>query len=82
MASASKKVERFVDKAYQNDFMKAVRRQRQNNEYTDVTLQSGDVHIQGHRDVLAIGSEYFKAMQVWTSQKRVGPSPVDNGTRE
>ena len=42
--------------------MKAVHRLRQNNEYTDVTLESGDVQIQCHRVVLAVGSEYFKAL--------------------
>ena len=62
VASASKKVERFVDKAYQDDFMKAVHRLRQNNEYTDVTLHSGGVQIQCHRVVLAAASDYFKAM--------------------
>ena len=62
VASALKNVKRFVDKAYQNDFMKAVHRLRQNNEYTDVTLQSGDVHIRCHRVVLAVASEYFKAI--------------------
>ena len=62
VASASKKVKRFVDKTYKNDFMTAVHRLRQNNEYTDVTLQSDDVQIQCHRVVLAVGSKYFKAM--------------------
>ena len=42
--------------------MTAVHRVRQNNEYTDVTLQSGDVQIQCHRVVLAVGNKYFKAM--------------------
>ena len=42
--------------------MKAVHRLRQNNEYTDVTLESGGVQIQCHRVVLAVGSEYFQAM--------------------
>ena len=42
--------------------MKAVHRLRQNNEYTDVTLESGDVQIQCHRVVLAVASDYFKAM--------------------
>ena len=42
--------------------MTAVHRLRQNNEYTDVTLQSGDVQIQCRRVVLAVGSDYFKAM--------------------
>jgi len=34
---------------------------RQNNEYTDVILQSGDLQIQCHRNVLAVASDYFKA---------------------
>ena len=35
---------------------------RQKEEYTDVTLQSGDVEIQCHRNVLAVASDCFKAM--------------------
>ena len=35
---------------------------RQNKQYTDVTLQSGDVQIHCHRNVLAIASESFNAM--------------------
>ena len=42
--------------------MKAVHRLRQNNEYTDVTLQSAAVHIRCHRVVLAVASEFFKAI--------------------
>ena len=42
--------------------MEAVHKLRQNNEYTDVTLQSGGVQIQCHRVVLAVGNEYFKTM--------------------
>ena len=55
-------VNTFVNKAYQDDFMTAVHKLRQNNEYTDVTLQSGSVQIQCHRVVLAAASDYFKAM--------------------
>ena len=42
--------------------MKGVHKLRQKEEFTDVTLQSGDVHIRCHRVVLAVASEYFKAM--------------------
>ena len=42
--------------------MKSLQKLRQNDEYTDVTLQSGDVNIPCHRNVLAAASEYFKAM--------------------
>ena len=42
--------------------MKSLNKLRQNEEYTDVTLQSGDVHFQCHRVVLAAASDYFKAM--------------------
>ena len=42
--------------------MKNVHKLRQKEEYTDVTLQSGDVQIQCHRVVLAVGSDYFKAI--------------------
>ena len=62
VATASKKVKLFVDKTYQNDFLKNVHQLRQREEYTDVTLQSGDVRIQCHRVVLAVGSKYFQAM--------------------
>ncbi|KAI0226985.1 Kelch-like protein 25 [Lamellibrachia satsuma] len=37
-------------------------RLRQSEKFTDVTLQSGDVHIRCHRNVLAVASDYFKAM--------------------
>ena len=56
------KIEAFVDKAYQNAFMKGMHNLRQNEEYTDVQLQSGDVQIRCHRNVLAVASDYFKAM--------------------
>ena len=55
-------IEKFVDKVYQNDFMKGMHKLRQNEEFTDVTLQSGDVHVRCHRNVLAVASDYFKAM--------------------
>ena len=42
--------------------MKSLQKLRQNDEYTDVTLQSGDVNIPCHRNVLAAASDYFKAM--------------------
>ena len=35
---------------------------RLNDEYTNVTLVSGGVHIRCHRVVLAVASDYFKAM--------------------
>ena len=56
------KIEAFVDKAYHNAFMKGMHNLRQNEEYTDVKLQSGDVQIRCHRNVLAVASDYFKAM--------------------
>ena len=42
--------------------MKNVHKLHQKEEFTDVTLQSGDVQIQCHRVVLAVGSDYFKAI--------------------
>ena len=62
IASTTTTVEKFVDKAYKNAFMTAMHKLRQNEEYTDVTLQSGDVQIQCHRNVLAVASDSFKAM--------------------
>ena len=56
------KIERVVDKTYQNEFMKGLHKMRQNEQYTDVTLLSGDVHIRCHRIVLDAASDYFKAM--------------------
>ena len=56
------KIERVVDKAYRNEFMKCLHNMRQNEQYTDLTLQSGDVHIRCHRIVLEAASDYFKAM--------------------
>ena len=55
-------IERVVDKAYQADFMKGLNKMHQNEHYTDVTLQSGDIHIRCHRIVLEAASDYFKAM--------------------
>ena len=55
-------IEKFVDKAYQNAFMKGMHKLRRNEEYTDVTLHSADVQIRCHRNVLAVTSDYFKAM--------------------
>ncbi|KAI0213390.1 Kelch-like protein 21 [Lamellibrachia satsuma] len=42
--------------------MKGMHKLRQNEEYTDMTLQSGDILIQCHRNVLAAATNYFKAM--------------------
>ena len=42
--------------------MKGMHKLRQNEEYTDVTLQSGDIQIRCHRNVLAVATDYFKAM--------------------
>ena len=56
------KIEAFVDKAYKNAFMKEMHNLRQNEEFTDVKLQSGDIQIRCHRNVLAVASDYFKAM--------------------
>ena len=62
VASTATDVKVCVDKAYQNQFMMSLQKLRQNDEYTDVTLQSGDVKIPCHRNVLAAASDYFKAM--------------------
>ena len=59
---ASGKVERFIDEAYQHFFMKGMNQLRLNDEYTDVTLSSGDVHIRCHRVVLAVASDFFNAI--------------------
>ena len=56
------KIERVVDKAYQADFMKGLNKMHQNEQYTDATLQSGDIHIWCHGIVLEAASDYFKAM--------------------
>ena len=42
--------------------MKRMQRLRQADQYTDVTLQSSDVDIRCHRNVLAAASDYFNAM--------------------
>ena len=62
VASTTTTIEAFVDKAYQNAFMKGMNKLRQNEEYTDVNLQSGDIQIWCHRNVLAVATDYFKAM--------------------
>ena len=62
VASSTTTAETFVDKSYQNAFMKRMHKQRQADQYTDVTLQSSDVDIRCHRNVLAAASDYFNAM--------------------
>ena len=52
--------ERFVNKAYRNDFMESIYKLRQ--KYTDVTLLADGAKIRCHRIVLAVASDYFKAM--------------------
>ena len=42
--------------------MKGMQTLRQDERYTDVTLQSGDVQIQCHRVVLEAASDYFRTM--------------------
>ena len=42
--------------------MTGMHKLRQNEVYTDVTLESGDVQIKCHRNVLAVASDFFKAM--------------------
>ena len=62
VACSTTTAETFVDKSYQNAFMKRMHKQRQADQYTDVTLQSSDVDIRCHRNVLAAASDYFNAM--------------------
>ncbi|KAI0209913.1 hypothetical protein LSAT2_005348, partial [Lamellibrachia satsuma] len=42
--------------------MKCMQKLRQDEEYTDVTLQSGGVQIRCHRNVLVVASDYFRAI--------------------
>ena len=42
--------------------MRGLQKLRPDDQYTDVTLQSGDVHIRCHRSVLSAVSDYFNAM--------------------
>ncbi|KAK2190600.1 hypothetical protein NP493_74g00014 [Ridgeia piscesae] len=42
--------------------MESIHKLRQNEEYTDVTLQSDSLNIRCHRIVLAVASDYFRAM--------------------
>ena len=54
---------------------------RLNDEYTNVTLVSGDVHIRCHCVVLAVASDYFKAMfRCDLKETTSGHCPADNGT--
>ena len=62
VASSTPTAETFVDKSYQNAFMKRMHKQRQSDKYTDVTLQSSNVDIRCHRNVLAAASDYLNAM--------------------
>ena len=61
-ATSTPTAEMFVDKSYQNAFMKRMHKQRQSDKYTDVTLQSSNVDIRCHRNVLAAASDYLNAM--------------------
>ena len=42
--------------------MRGMQKLHPDDHYTDVTLQSGDVHIRCHRSVLSAVSDYFKTM--------------------
>ena len=55
-------VERYVNDAYPGDFLKQMMTQRQNEQFTDVELESDDIHIPCHKNVLAAASPYFNAM--------------------
>ena len=54
--------------------MKGMHQQRLNDEYTDVTLQSGDVKIRCHRNVLAVANKYIKAMFSTGLEENVSPT--------
>ena len=62
VASSTTTAETFVDKSYQNAFMKRMHKQHQADQYTDVTLQSSNVDIRCHRNVLAAASDSLNAM--------------------
>ena len=55
-------VERYINDAYPGDFLKQMMTQRQNEQFTDVELESDDIHIPCHKNVLAAASPYFNAM--------------------
>ena len=61
-SSTTRKFKSFVDQKYKNTFMHGMHTLRQNAEYTDVTLESDDIQILCHRNVLAVASAYFKAL--------------------
>ena len=54
--------------------MKGMHQQRLNDELTDVTLQSVDVQIRCHRNVLAVASKYIKAMLSAGLEENVSPT--------
>ena len=55
-------VTKYTNKAYPGDFLKGMMTQRQNEQFIDVELESDDVHILCHKNVLAATSRYFNAM--------------------
>ena len=55
-------VTKYANKAYPGDFLKGMMTQRQNEQFIDVELESDDVHILCHKNVLAATSRYFNAM--------------------
>ena len=52
----------FMDHAYTRHFMKSLLTLRQNRQYTDVTLKTGDVELPCHKVILSAASPYFNAM--------------------
>ena len=56
------KTEKSVGTPCQSLLVRGLQKLRPDDQYTDVTLRSGDVHIGCHRSVLSAVSDYFKAM--------------------
>ncbi|KAI0242680.1 Ring canal kelch protein [Lamellibrachia satsuma] len=76
-------VEQYVNNDYPSDFLKGMMTQRHNEQFTDVELESDDIHIPCHKNVLAAASPYFNAM--FTSgmrecASRIVPLKVDSAT--
>ena len=52
----------YVNDSYRDNLLNVMNTQRQNDQFTDVTLVSGDCRAKCHRSVLAAASPYFQTM--------------------
>ena len=59
-ASPIDQSQHYVIDSYRDNFLNVMNKQRQNEQFTDVTLVSGDFRAKCHRSVLPAASPYFQ----------------------